>query len=366
MQKIILAHNRAPGDIVAMTGLVRDLALTYPGRYEVAIHTPCRDLWTANPYLTKHADHRNVQTIRLDYGAGIRRSAKTCLHFLRAWHDNFREKTGVDVPLLYPRPDLHLTADEKRERLVPGRYWVVVAGGKKDFTTKHWVYGRHQEVAHLLRARGITIVQAGATDKGPPPHFHPTLEGVHNLVGRTNLREFLRLIYQADGVICTITLAMHVAAAFDKPCVVTAGGREAWWWEGYHRDNAGFGSRLRAPVAVNHRYLHTLGLLDCCRTNGCWKSKVLASELKDPKQRNYCSRPVQAETGQYVPECMQMIQTRHVVEAVLSYYADGTLPPLENGVSPLETPRAHEPRHSPDRSENLLSRPGRTPLVLAS
>jgi hypothetical protein len=129
-----------------------------------------------------------------------------------------------------------------------------------------------------------------------------------------------RLIYHAEGVICPITAAMHFAAALQKPCVVIAGGREEWWWEAYVPGKGNFGPDLREEVQVPHRFLHTIGLLDCCRRKGCWRNTVDEGESK-------CKYPLDV-AGQRVPKCMVMISVEHVVEAVMSYYEDGTLPPI--------------------------------------
>lgn len=328
MERIVLAHDRCPGDIVTMTAVVRDLALAHPGRFRISVQTPAAEVWRHNPYVVPREPKEPARWVKLSYGDGIRRSGREAVHFLTAWHDDLAKQTGIKVPLTLPKPDLHLSEAERAAPLVGGRYWVLLTGGKSDFTTKHWVYRRHQEVADALRAFGIPLVQAGAADDG---HHHPALDGALNLVGRTSLREFIRLIAGSEGVVCTITAAMHIAAAFDKPCVVTGGGREAWWWEGYGNWSKAFGPAA-SEVRVPHRYLHTLGSLDCCKDRGCWKNKVTSDE-KDGK-RSYCKYPVKADGGQRVPKCMDMIRTEDVVAAVLSYYYDGTLPPL--GVSRAE------------------------------
>lgn len=329
MQRIILRHNRAPGDITAMTALVRDIALTHPGKYQVAVETSFRDIWLNNPYIHGVTETvRGATVVKLSYGEYITLAARQPLHFLESFHKDFEKKTGIKVPLTHPTPDLHLSAQEAAARHVAGRYWVLLAGGKLDFTTKHYVYSRHQQVVSALRGMGLGVVQLGARGSNPT-HFHPKLDGTLDLVGRTSLREMLQVIRHADGVICTITFAMHAAAALGKPCVVTAGGREEWWWEAYHRDNPGLGAN-RHRLAVNHRYLHTLGRLDCCLRKGCWKNKVLPTE----KDKSFCAYPKQSDSGQVVPLCMDMISADKIVESVISYYLDGTLTPPEGMMIP--------------------------------
>lgn len=327
MEKIILRHQRAPGDVTVMTAVVRDLAITYPGRFHISVDTTFKDLWHYNPYVKPMPDKRSAKIVNLTYGSYIRKAGIEKIHFISSFHKDLKSQTGIDVPLLYPYPDLHIS-EEEQAPIVSGRYWVVVAGGKNDFTTKHWVYERYQRVVDVLREFGIHVVQVGG--KGSrPAHHHPKLNNVIDLVGMTNLRQMMRVINNSDGVICTITSAMHMAAALGKPCVVTGAGREEWWWEAYNRDNPGL-APVNNLLPVSHRYLHTIGNLDCCSSKGCWKNKVQKSE----GDKSFCNYPTQAERGQMVPLCMDMITVEKVVGSVLSYYLDGTLSLLEGMVLP--------------------------------
>lgn len=320
-ETITLQHERAPGDVVAMTALVRDLALTYPGRYRVYTDTKHRTVWENNPYVMRGQPQGPV--LRLDYGRFIRECHRQPMHFLRGFHGSFEDLTGVRVPLTFPAPDLHL--DPAVPRPVADRYWVILAGGKTDFTTKLWPPERHQRVVDSLRSFGLSVVQAGAAEKSTN-HRHRRLQGVVDMLGRTDLKQLFHLIKHADGVVCTITMAMHVAAALGRPCVVTAGGREHWWWEAYHKQNPGL-----QPVAhrlpLNHRFLHTIGMLSCCRTVGCWRNKATRDE--PDKDNSYCVDTVSAESGRQWPRCLNLLTPEKVVEACLSYYLDGTLEPTD-------------------------------------
>ena len=301
-----------------MTGLIRDLVRTYP-HVQVDVKTSCRDIWRNNPYLTPIPETEPVKQLTLCYQSGIKRQNRATIHFLGEFHYNFEKQTGLRVPITEPRPDLHLSPDELVTPLVSGRYWVVVAGGKSDATVKVWSYRYWQETVDLLRSYGIQVVQLGALDKG---HQHATLTGTLNLVGKTNLRDMIRIIGHSEGVISGVTAAMHMAAGLQKPCVTIGGGREAWWWEAYVRENRGLGCPEK--LLVPHRYLHTIGLLSCCKDHGCWKNKV-TEENGDPL---ICHMPV-ITPGQAIPRCMEMITPSHVVEAVMSYYEDRTLPPIK-------------------------------------
>jgi hypothetical protein len=92
---------------------------------------------------------------------------------------------------------------------------------------------------------------------------------------------------------------------------------------------------------VPHRFLHAIGLLDCCQAHGCWKKQGRAAERRDP---SLCKYPI-VRPGQAVPKCLDMDHAPHVIEAVMSYYEDKTLlpiKPIEEGVTvPFRSPRGY-------------------------
>ena len=326
-QRFILSHFRSPGDLVCLSALMRDIHLTYPGKFETDFNTTVTPIWENNPYITRLWNHDrdnsvidvpNTRMIKCDYGKGLREQNKETIHFAAYFHRDFERQTGIRVPVHYPHGDIHLSDHEKNTPPVLGRYWLVITGGKSDFPIKVWHQDYFQEVSDELGKLGLGVVQTGAASKG---HWHPRLKGDHviDLVGWGTFREFVTQIYHAEGVICGNTAAMHMAAALHKPCVVLGGGREAWWWEAYCQENKGFGPSC-PPHPVPHRYLHTIGLLDCCSHVGCWKNKV----VKIGSDTSVCKRPV---TTPEIPvaECLMMIKPAMVLNAVTSYYYDGTL-----------------------------------------
>lgn len=324
-RKFILEHKRALGDTVLLTALVRDLSITQGDRIQLDIRTYNDIIWRHNPYLTKLQPRDEHVTFlgKLDYTSQLQQSWQGLYrkHFLTSLYDEFSKRTGIKVEPLHPKADLHLSDEERTVPLVSGRYWVVMAGCRKDITVKQWEYDKYQQVVNELRVRGLRFVQAGSSsDKG----VQPTLQNVLNLVGKTNERDFIRLIYHAEGVLCPITSAMHIAAWADKPCVVVAGGREETWWEHYTNEGETFGPIASGKLAVPHKFLHTIDLLQCCKGKGCGLSNVLG---QTPQDRKACRQPLILPSKQPVAKCMDMIGVEDVVTAILSYYEDGILPP---------------------------------------
>lgn len=334
-RKFILQFKMAPGDVLMLTALVRDIKLQYGDRYEVDVRTNfgphfkkgLRDSegghWRHNPHITK-LDEKDPGVTWVKMAYSVDTPGKHRRHFVTEFHEDFYRKTKIKVVPQFPHGDLHLSDKEKSEPPISGRYWVVVPGGKTDITTKWWSQTRYQEVVDRLRGYGLQFVQEGAVKR---LCMHPPLERVLNVVGLTSIRDMIVNIYHAEGVICGITFPMHVAAALKRPCVVMAGGREEPWWESYDRVyNNAFGTSC-SPVLVPHKYLHTFGQLRCCQHKGCWKQRVHKLNDRSRHDNSLCEKPVPAEAGQVVPECLDLINTDMVIEAVMSYYEDGFLPP---------------------------------------
>jgi hypothetical protein len=132
---------------------------------------------------------------------------------------------------------------------------------------------------------------------------------VIDLRGRTTLRDTVRLMYHAHGVVCPVTFMMHLAAAVpmkatglhNRPCVVVAGGREPSHWEAY----------------PHHQFIHTIGVLDCCATGGCWKSRTVP--LGDGDEKDNPDHLCLDVAPGPLPRCMDMIPAEEVIRRVELY-----------------------------------------------
>jgi hypothetical protein len=331
---LILTCHLSPGDIVMMTAAVRDLHLAFPGAFRTDVRTSASQLWESNPYLTRlSADDPNVQTIAMKYDL-IHQSNESPYHFIHGYIRHLEDVLGVRIPVTRFGGDIHLSSREKswmsqvKEAPIGWNddFWIIVAGGKYDFTAKWWDPQRYQQVVDHFAGR-IQFVQCGEAK-----HWHPRLRGVIDLVGKTDIRQFVRLMYHAVGVLCPVTFAMHLAASVEvKPgrpknraCVVVAGGREPSHWEKYG----------------HHRYLETNGALPCCDNGGCWRSRCQPAGDGDPKDRpeNLCPKPVSVSTDLVIPKCMDLITVDDVIRAIELYYRGGALQYLKNARSRRDAP----------------------------
>jgi len=297
---LLLVNRCSPGDVLMLTAAVRDLHAAYPQRYVTAIETLCPDLWLHNPYVMPAAlESQGLVHIDCHHPPLLNRCNGQPRHYIEAVCDLLSERLGREIPLQRFAPDIHLAPWEKEGPPKGARppYWVVVAGGKHDVTIKWWPRHFFQEVIDHFAGR-IRFVQVGNADD-----HHPVLEGAINLVGQTTLRELVQLVYHAEGVVCPVTCTMHMAAAFDKPCVVIAGGREPPHWEMY----------------PGHQFLHTVGQIDCCRRHGCWKARIQPiGDGDEERDGNLCLHPTSVD-GEPVARCMAMIEPIDVCRAIERY-----------------------------------------------
>jgi ADP-heptose:LPS heptosyltransferase len=143
---------------------------------------------------------------------------------------------------------------------------------------------------------------------GSAEHDHPTLDGVVNLVGRTDTRQLICLACHAQGGLGPITFLQHLCAAFEKPYVALLGGREPVSWTQY-------------PLQTT---LHTLGKLPCCRTHACWRSRVVALNDGAEQDRSLCEAPV-LTMSRPVGKCMAIIRPEEVIRAIEACYDGGAM-----------------------------------------
>jgi len=310
MQDLILSCQLCPGDTVGMTAVVRDLHGAHPGRFRTDVRTAAPELWGHNPFITPIQDDRlGVRKVDVWPDMGTH-------HFIHGFAVHLEKKLGLRIPITKFHGDVYLAPEEQDWKTLSSElgidwncgFWIMMAGGKWDIRTKWWPYERYQAVVDSFASR-IKFFQCGARDQ-----WHRNMSGAVDLVGKTTIRQFVRLMHHASGVVCPITFAMHLAAAVptregrspNRPCVVIAGGRESFQFIAY----------------PHHRILATSGALPCCNDGGCWKSKC-GTVRHDENPDEFCVQPVQVNAMHQLPKCMTMIEVDDVCRAVDQYHRGG-------------------------------------------
>ncbi|HET6880298.1 MAG TPA: glycosyltransferase family 9 protein [Pirellulales bacterium] len=322
VRRLILHSFQSPGDVLMLTAAVRDLHLANPGKFQTDIRTSADALWEHNPHVTRLNGEPGVETLECHYPL-VHQANSRPYHFIHGYAQFLEQRLGVPIPLTKFAGDVHLSAEEKSRPLpfaelgLKEGFWIVMAGGKYDFTAKWWDPAAYQAVVDHFQGR-IQFAQCGEA-----AHWHPRLKGVVDVVGRTNLRDFVVLMHHAAGVLCPVTFAMHLAAAVPtkaaislgnglravpqrRPCVVVAGAREPAHWEQY----------------PGHQFLHTLGSLPCCVNDPCWRSRCqLVGDGDEKDRRDVCERPVQLTPELRIAQCMALITPHDVIRAIERYRA---------------------------------------------
>ena len=296
MRKVILRQGQSPGDVLTMTRAVADLKKSHPTLL-IDVKSPCPEVWENNPNLNSlNPDDPNVEIHDIVYDE-INQSGWTGDHFSDAFRHDIERKLFINIEKTGIRPELWLSDKEKgwinqveAEFGWAGGFWLLNAGYKPDNVLKY--YHRWQEVVDLFNSKfggAIRIVQIGHQS-----HIHPELTGVLNLVGKTDLRQLIRLGWWAHGTMGPLSFQFVMSAAFQQPYIVVAGGKEGVRWHIY----------------PHGRYIYTNGALPCCAWDGCWLGG----------QKGECKDLVDG-----IPRCFMLIEPYTIVDAITMYYRGGML-----------------------------------------
>lgn len=321
-KKILLRSYQSPGDIIMLMYAGKAIHEQYPDQYRIGVATSADPLfegcsWVDREITEDNKDDEDVQVVEGTYNT-IHKSNQYPYHFATGYVIDVGKALGIhlDPP---PWHGVIEIRDEERgwysaPRELTGQdypYWIIDAGHKTDFTAKAWDFRRYQAVVDACP--DILFVQVGLLHQD---HVHPKLQGANliSLVGQTDQRQLVRLVYNSFGVLTPVSFPMVLSYAVEahprfkrksRGCVVVSGGREPNHWQ-------------QPP---NAQLLHTCGQLPCCDMGGCWASRVvpLGGRYADEKDKALCTYPQRLETGQYVAKCMQMITVEDVVKAIRGY-----------------------------------------------
>lgn len=278
---------------------------------QVDVRTPCPEIWLNNPFLTPLDESDPEVEIHDVAYDDINKSGSDGLHFSDAFRNDIEKKLDVKINKTGLLPEIFLSDEEKgwiNQVEVDcgwnGGFWLINAGIKPDNELKK--YHRWQEFTDLFNEHfqgKIKLVQIGHE-----AHIHPELDGVLNLVGKTDMRQMIRLHYWAHGVVTPISFPFVLAAAFKKPHVVVAAGKEGVRWQ----------------IFQHGQFLNTIGALECCKFDGCWLGGGKGS-CKDLTEVCLSSSGALTPKFETVPRCFELIKPYQILDAVKMYYEGGIL-----------------------------------------
>ncbi len=288
LERITIKSGLSLGDHIVMLMAIESLHIQFPKQYITATDIPQKDLYNNHPAISKS---KVGDVIEMHYPL-VHKSNQISNNFADGYCDYLGGQLGIPLKLQVNHAHLYLSEQEKN-KYKGQKYWVIVCGGKNDFTAKHLSQGILQEVVDHFIGR-INFVQPVKME-----HTHYPLQNV-KMLSKLGIRDLLSLIYNCEGVICPVTAHQHIAGVFSKPCICIGGGREPVSWV--------------QPYPAQH-YIHSLGTLSCCKEKACWKSRVIKLEDGDKQDNSLCEKPVFYK-DQWIPTCLARIKAKEITSVI--------------------------------------------------
>lgn len=301
VKKLLLRSKLSPGDATVFTAAIYSLHTQYPGEYMTDVETCSSEIWENNPHIsTLSIADPEVDVHDVHYSL-VHKSNEILTPFINGYVQGLSEVIERPLQLQTNRPHLYLSEDEVNVidqvhqhftgKKIP--FFLINAGTKKDFTCKQWPIEYYQQVVRKTYGE-IQWVQVGSKE-----HSHHPIRGALDFRGKTDTRQFIRLVANSCGGLGPSTFLQHVCAAFEKPYLCLLGGREGVGWTVYPRQHT----------------FHTIGALDCCAHGGCWKSRVVALKDDDEQNKSLCKYPMLGYMRPS-PKCMALIKPEEVISVL--------------------------------------------------
>lgn len=355
VRKILLVNYDTLTDALMLTAAVRDLQIHSYGGYQVDVHTLGMPIWDYNPHITR-LDWRSVpwdgesELAANEYGFAEQGTKIICYdteiqvvvcskrghfasserlkninsyHQIHAFGQDIANKLGLTtaLPIGEMRGVVAISEIERgwisqvEEAKNFNNFWMIATGGPDAQSAQWWDSQRYQAIVDEFKGK-ITFVQCGLEGE-----HHPRLKGVIDLVGKTDLRQIIRLMYHSAGYVGAPGFLMHLAAATpvrpferngrgrpnSRAAVIVSGGQEPYQWFAYE----------------GHHVLHVNGMLPCCEVGGCGKTRCEVPHRLERNPEQLCEMPVQIGRGGVVPKCLDMVTTKMVIERIKLHFDGG-------------------------------------------
>ncbi len=300
--ELLIEQRLSPGDMLGgVVPLVESIHKQFPGEYLTDVAGTAADVFFA---YSPHRTRLRSPDRRFYAHYNVNGSDQRSFSFAQAHCDHFSEVMKLKKPLINQtrKPSIYLT-EQEREPIaeLPAHYLVMTAGYKTDCDVKG--KGSHllwADVVEYCRSVGVEVLQVGERNSA---HVHDPIPGAVDLVGRTSLRQLVRLVSQAVATLSSISLLTHVSAAFDVPNLCVS-SRESHDFAMY---------RTTIPF-------HCIGLLSCASgeaAGGCWRNTLEPVLVNGKPRGDHCALPVIQEDGSMVPTCTNVVRQSGAVQAQL-------------------------------------------------
>lgn len=288
--KIRFMLSECLGDDIVFTASVYSIMRQHPD-WKIAIKAGRSEVWNNNPDVVTADDTFTDFEVRYP---DIDSSNQVSNNYIGAYLHYINTKLLYNIVLQTNRVHLYLSEEEKKKYSELKPYSIIIPSAKRDYTIKAWSFKYYQDIVDHYLGR-IQFVQS-VERQG---YMNQKLENCKHFVD-IGIRDMFSLVYNADFVVSHVTSWQHIAAAFEKPYVCISGGREPTTW------------------VSSYPFQHTIssvGSLPCCKHGACWKSRVVALNDGDEKDKSLCERPIFCH-GQWVPKCLVKIKPEEVISII--------------------------------------------------
>lgn len=208
------------GDSLILSGAVHNVKLAHP---EMNFKFIGNGYY--NPLFENNNDfNQSLQSFKdiglIHYGDG-EKEGKNGNH-IEAQTKMLCERIGIPMVDIKTRTPYIILTDDEIEwgRQFQGK-WLVNANFQTFSISKY--YPHWQEVIDGMNKFGLKVVQVGGNESRD---FTTNLTSVEDWRGKTNLRQWLSMIYNCAGIVSPPSGIMHAGGVWEKPMVIIVGARE--------------------------------------------------------------------------------------------------------------------------------------------
>ena len=209
------------GDYALLTGAARNIRLQHPNfMFKFIGRDGYKDLFLHNPDFTDEPSDMDLPLIK--YGTRDDEIHASNGSLVESYTRNVCNALGLaQVPISVRTPVFTLTDDEIAWGSRFRGSWLVNANCQTCSVSKYYPYWK--EVVRELRGMGLRIVQVGGNEERD---VTTELDDVEDMRGKTNIRQYLGMVYNCAGILTPPSGIQNLGAAWGKPTVVVVGCRE--------------------------------------------------------------------------------------------------------------------------------------------
>lgn len=234
------------GDNVVMTAVLHNLYDS--GKFKVNIQTNHPDVYAGLPYLDNTINPDNADyIINQGYSQDWRQG---CKHMIQAIIDRISYTVNIPIECKYLVPELKIDLGNQPLMKSDKPYVVFNNGFQNSAPTKKYFNPYWQGI--IDQNEEYQFVQVGQSKNHAMP-----LKNTISFIDKTDFKALCNIIANASCIITPPSGIMHIAGAYNKPCIVLSGGRQPE-------------SLTKYPNAV---YLSSIDQFECCKGKGCHRNK---------------------------------------------------------------------------------------------